>query len=351
MKSILKYCFIFLLAFSIAGTIGFYSIRLFTQSADEIVLPQLTGKNIIYVLETLTNMGLNAKLYGSRYDDAVPRYAVISQDPQPGSTIKKGRDIIIYISKGAKENIIPDLRQIPLKQALILLEKNEFKKGHVSFTYSLKTKNECVIAHYPEPFSTALKGSSCDLLISRGINPVAVIMPDITRLRLEKASAVIENLHLDISQIISNVDPHQDWGIILSSTPHAGSHVTANTPITLVVNALEKGRHMSPDKLNSLILLTHSLSPGILKQHVRVETDMFGPIINLYNEYMKPGEDINILVPPAIKTRVNIFIDQTLEKTIIIDPWKEDIDAGDSILWESSPLQFYQPISPDWVTN
>ncbi len=351
MKSILKHCFIFLLAFSIAGGIGFYSVRLFTQSADEVVLPELTGKNIIYVLETLTNMGLNAKLYGTRYDDAVPRYAVISQDPQPGATIKKGRDVIIYISKGVKENIIPDLRQISLKQALILLEKNEFKKGRVSFTHSSKTKNKCIIAQYPEPFSTALKGSSCDLLVSRGLNPVAMIMPNIKGLRLEKASAVIENIDLAISQILSNVDPHQDCGIILSSTPHAGSHVTENTPITLVVNALEKDRHMSPDKLNRLILLTHSLGPGILKRHVRVETDMFGPIINLYNEYMKPGEDIHILVPPAIKTRVTIFIDQILEKTIMIDPWKEDIDAGESILWESSPLQFYQPISPDWVTN
>ena len=43
------------MAFSIAGGIAYKSVRLFTQSADEIVLPELTGKNIIYVLETLTN--------------------------------------------------------------------------------------------------------------------------------------------------------------------------------------------------------------------------------------------------------------------------------------------------------
>ena len=70
-------------------------------------------------------MGLNAKLHGTRYDDKIPRHNVISQDPQPGVTIKKGRDVIIYISKGPKENSLPDLRQIPLKEALILIEKNE----------------------------------------------------------------------------------------------------------------------------------------------------------------------------------------------------------------------------------
>lgn len=351
MKSLLKYTLIFLTAFILAGSVAYYSVRLFTQSADEIILPELTGKNIIYVLETLTNMGLNAKLYGTRYNDGIPRYSVISQDPRPGSTIKKGRDVIIYISKGPKENIMPDLRQIPLEQALILLEKNEFKKGHVSFTYSLKTKNKSIMAQYPKPFSSALKGSLCNLLVSRGAKPAGMVMPDLKGLQLEKASAVIENHHLGISRIISDVDQNQDYGVILSYTPGAGSYVTGNMPITLVVNASEKNKIMAPEKLNSVILITHSLAPGFLKHHVRVETDMFGPIIDLYNEYMKPGVDIKILVPLKKRTRINIFIDHTLVRTIIIDPWKKDIDTGDTLLWESSPLQFYQPISPDLVKN
>ncbi|NOX33848.1 MAG: PASTA domain-containing protein [Deltaproteobacteria bacterium] len=351
MKSILKYTSIFLIAFIIAGTIAYYSVRLFTKSADEIILPELTGKNIIYVLETLTNMGLNAKLYGTMYDDKIPRYCVISQDPKPGSTIKKGRDIIIYISKGAKENIIPDLRQISLKKALILLEKNEFKKGRISFTYSSDTEKGSVIAQYPIPFSNGLKGSLCNLLVSRGAKPTGLLMPDIKGLRLEKAAAIMENYHLFISSIVSDTDQNQDYGVILSYTPPAGSYLTCDTPVTFVVNDREKNKHMSPGKLNSAILLTYHLSPGFLKRHVRVETDMFGPIIDLYNEYMKPDEDINILIPLGIKAATNIFVDKKLEKTITVDPWNEDSDTGDIALWESLPPQFYQPISPGLEKN
>lgn len=351
MKSIFKYTLIFSLTFFIAGAAAYYSVRLFTQSADEIILPQLTGKNIIYVLETLTSMGLNTKLYGTLYDDNIPRHSVISQDPKPGATIKKGRDVIIYISKGLKENSLPDLRQIPLKQALILLEKNEFKKGHVSFTYSSKTRKGHIIEQYPSPFSTALKGSFCHLLVSRGTNLIGMVMPEINGFRLEQAASIIKNHNLNISKIISKVDLNQDYGIILSYTPRAGHHVTGNTPITLVVNSSENNKIMSPDKLKSVTLLTHSLGPGFLNRHVRVETDMFGPIIDLYNEYMKPGEDINILVPSGIKTEINIFIDHRFEKTIIIDPWEKDNDTGDMLLWESSPLQYYQPILQNSVKN
>ncbi len=350
MKSILKYALIFSMAFLIAGTIAYYSVRIFTQSADEIILPELTGKNIIYVLETLTGMGLNAKLHGTRYDDKILKYGVISQDPQPGATIKKGRDVIIYISKGPKESMLPDLRQIPLKEALILIEKNEFKKGQVSFTYSSKTPINHVIEQYPSPFSTAIKESFCHLLVSRGVNPLGMVMPDIVGLPLEKASAVIKDHHLNIAEIISKKDMNQKYGIILSYTPGAGSHVTENSTITLVVNSHENNKIMDPDKLSRVILVTHSLAPGFLKRHVRVETDMFGPMIDLYNEYMKPGEDINILVPSKIHVKINIFIDHRFEKTIIIDPWKEENNTGE-LPWESLPLQFYQQILPGSVKN
>ena len=350
MKSILKYALIFSTAFLIAGTIAYYSVRVFTQSADEIILPELTGKNIIYVLETLTSMGLNAKLHGTLYDDKIQKYSVISQDPKPGATIKKGRDVSIYISKGPKENTLPDLRQIPLKEALILLEKNEFKKGQVSFTYSSKTPINNIIEQYPGPFSTALKGSFCHLLVSRGANPPGMVMPNINGLRLEKAAAIIKDHHLNISKIISKKDLNQNYGIILSYTPKAGSHVTENSTITLVVNSPENNQIMDPDKLSRLILVTHSLGPGFLKRHIRVETDMFGPMIDLYNEYMKPGEDINILVPSGIHAAINIFVDHRFERTIIIDPWKEENDTGE-LLWESLPLQFYQPILPGSVKN
>ena len=345
MKSIFKHILVFIIAFGLAGAGAFYAVRMFTESADEVVLPELAGKNIIYVLETLTNMGLNAKLHSTLYDESIPRYAVISQSPAPGTTIKKGRDVVIYLSKGKQENLMPDLRLIPLEHARILLEKNQFNFGHISYVYSSTISKGKIIAQYPESFSTAFKGIFCDLLVSRGNKPEARVMPDIKGLPIESASSMMNTNQLVISKILSNIDPKKDQGIVLSQDPEAGSLVTFNTPVTLTVNALKKDQAMSPDALNRLIMLTHSLEPGFLKFHVRIETDMFGPLFNLYNEYMKPGENIHILVPAGNKTNINIYIDHKLVKIITIDPWDKDNTTGDIIPWESSPLQFYQPIS------
>lgn len=330
--------------------LAYYAIGLFTQSAGEIILPELRGKNIIYVLETLTNMGLNAKLHGTRYDDTQPRYAVISQDPLPGTTIKKGRDVIIQISKGKQENIIPDLRQMPLKQAMILLEKNEFKVGKVIYTRSPKTKKDSIISQYPEPFSSTFKQSSCNLLVSLGDPVMKTIMPDLVGLELETASLQLEKWNIPVSKIISGKNSSKPLGVILSHTPAPGHAASRQTPVTLVANYKEKDRQMDLKSLSGIVYIRHSLPPGFLNRHVRVETDILGPILNLFNDYMKPGKQVRLILPARSKAVVNIFVDQKLVKAITIDPWDTDHITGDN-LWESSLLQSYPLISPDWATN
>jgi len=340
MKSFLKYPLIFLISFAVTGSIVYYAITLFTQSAQEIILPELRGKNIIYVLETLTRQGLNAKLYGTQYDETIPRYAVISQDPMPGTTIKKGRDVIIYISKGKKENIIPDLRQLDLAKAVIAIEKNEFKKGHVSYTFSENSEPNHVIAQYPKPFSSTVKGSACNLLVSLGAKPHVYMMPDYLGSLVNPAAQDIENRHLQLYQIKSQWDVTKIPGQVLSQEPLFGSPVTRNDKITLTVNHSDQNRIMNPEKLNQTVLLRFSISPGFLKSHVRVETDFFGPIFDLYNNFLAPGEDVNLLIPSGKKASVNIYIDNQLENTITIDPWNQEASTGD-ISWDLLPLHFY----------
>ena len=350
MKSFLKYPLIFFITFAVAGSVAFYMMRLFTQSAQEVILPELRGNNILYVLETLTQMGLNAKLYGTRFDEAIPKYAVISQDPFPGATIKKGRDVVIYISKGKKENIMPDIRQMNLSQGLILLEKNEFAKGHISYTYSSGSDTDSIISQYPIPFANALKGAACNLLVSRGPKPEGRVMPDLKGLMLTKAAQAINAFDLNLYKIKSDQADGQQFGIVLSQQPDSGSRVDAKSKITLIVNNEKKNKIMSPDRLNRMNFIQFRLEPGFLKSHVRVETDLFGPIFDIYNEFMPPGEAFSLLIPNGKKTMVNIFIDDRLQQTITIDPWEKEIITGDTT-WESLPLPFYQRTSQNLEMN
>ncbi len=72
-----------------------------------------------------------------------------------------------------------------------------------------------------------------------------------------------------------------------------------------------------------MICVTYSLPPGFSNKHVRVVADIFEKGKDFYNGYMKPGKNINLLIPGGIKTNIRIFVDHKLVKIRVIDPWQK----------------------------
>ncbi len=107
---ILKIAVLFFLFVLVVGAGAYFTLTLIIKSEDTVVVPDLFGKNVVYVLELLTDLGLNTKVKGSEYNADVPENNVIFQEPEPGAEIKKGRDVRIVISKGAKSILMPNLK-------------------------------------------------------------------------------------------------------------------------------------------------------------------------------------------------------------------------------------------------
>ncbi len=82
----------------ITGTTAYLTLTFIIKSEDTVVVPDLLGKDVVYSLEILTDLGLNTKIKGSEYSDDFPKNHVILQDPLPGAEIKKGRDLRILLS-------------------------------------------------------------------------------------------------------------------------------------------------------------------------------------------------------------------------------------------------------------
>ena len=126
------------------GVSAYIALTFIIKSEDTVIVPDLTGKDLVYSLELLTNLGLNTKVRGSEYSETVPKNHIIFQDPDPGSEIKKDRDIRIIISKGPQNVIMPNLEGISIQQARIIAEENGLCVGKISHTYSdSKKKRHC----------------------------------------------------------------------------------------------------------------------------------------------------------------------------------------------------------------
>ncbi len=331
MKRAAQYMAVFIMAFGIAGAAGYIGVMAFTRSAPEVILPNLVGQNIIDVLETLTRMGLNPKLHRTQFHESIPKYGVCFQDPEPGATIKKGRDVVLYISKGFKEIKMPDLRQTPLKEGLLKLEAGEMEAGKIIYVHAAGTLEGSVIAQYPPPGARVAAGSRCRLLISKGPVPVERVMPDVKGLDLNAAVKKLTPISLEVGEIRSETAPGVAIGTILKQIPEAGSRIPQSVPVQLIVNRSQAGQVMDPMDMNRAVLITHTVPAGFANRHVRVTADIFGMEAPLIDGYMKPGKMINLLIPGGIRFKIRIFIDQELVRTQTIDPWR----PTPAPLWEN----------------
>ena len=128
---IFKLSTLFFLFVLIVGASAYLTLALIIKSEDTVVVPDLSGKNVVYVLKLLTDLGLNTKVKGSEYSADIPENNVIFQEPEPGAEIKKGRDVRIIISKGAKTILMPNLKELFVRQARIILEENSLRRGEI----------------------------------------------------------------------------------------------------------------------------------------------------------------------------------------------------------------------------
>ena len=108
MKFLFKTLMLFAIVAAVAGISGYLTLRFIIKGEDTVVVPDLVGRDVIYALNILTDLGLNTKVKGFEYRGDVPKNHVAHQDPAPGNVIKKDRDVRIIISKGPRSLVVPN---------------------------------------------------------------------------------------------------------------------------------------------------------------------------------------------------------------------------------------------------
>jgi beta-lactam-binding protein with PASTA domain len=317
---ILKFGSLFFLFILIVGASAYLTLTRIIKSEDTVVVPDLLGKNVVYVLELLTDLGLNTKVKGSEYSADVPENNVIFQEPEPGAEIKKGRDVRIIISKGAKSILMPNLKGLSLRQARIILEENSLHRGEISSTYSNTIKKDEIIAQVPSQGTLIKRGQGVDLLVSMGIRPRAYKMPDLIGLSFNSAITMIESIDLVLGEIKTHFHKGKPLHTVVAQESPSGYCVTQGSTVNIVINRkpVQKGRRYLNES-QGLGLFRYRLKDGFLKRHIRVRLNSFGISADLFDDFMKPGEEIWLLIPRKNDATVFLYEDGELLKTLVYD--------------------------------
>ena len=237
MRRLLKGLGIFIALICVGIASAFAVVALLLRQ-EEVRVPDLTGQEIVSVIETTSRLGLQLKVDRREPNPILPRDTVVSQSPAPGNGIKKGRQVQVVLSQGPS-----DLQAIKLvgenfRKADIMIRQAGYYSGSLSRVSSDRVERDVVIAQDPQAGSPMEKNGKISLLISTGKKAQQFVMPRLTGEKAAEALMLIERIGLQhrlITRTTGSQMPRADR-IVIHQKPGAGSPVSLDTTVDIVVN-------------------------------------------------------------------------------------------------------------------
>ncbi|MCK9204465.1 MAG: PASTA domain-containing protein [Bacteroidales bacterium] len=113
------------------------SLSWYTKHDEYIIVPDFRGIYVQDVTGNPDNRNYQFSVVDSIFDATKPKGTVLSQDPYPGSKVKKNRTIYLSITSFVPEKTpMPDLRDLTLRQAQSMLESSGLRLGKLIYIRS-----------------------------------------------------------------------------------------------------------------------------------------------------------------------------------------------------------------------
>jgi eukaryotic-like serine/threonine-protein kinase len=197
---------------------------------DQQQVPDVVGKRSDAAAKTLQDAGFEVDIVPIQ-SDRVAEGRVAGQRPDAGSEADEGSVVTISVSSGPGDAPVPLVQGLTADAAETALREAGFKSEQRR-EFSETVKNGRVIESSPAEGTTARKGTTVTLVVSRGKEKVAV--PDVVGRSRDDAERTLQDAGLQTS-VREEESEDQDPGTVLSQDPAAGSQLAKGKTVTLVV--------------------------------------------------------------------------------------------------------------------
>jgi len=176
----------------------------FTRHGEVYLVPDFSGKTVQELDQKGFNQYFDLKVIDSVYDVRHAPGSIVMQNPLSGSKVKKGRHVYLTIVAKTPEMVeMPDLRNLSLRQALVLLEGKGLNVQNLQYV-DYFAKNAVVDQLLNgEPIETGTKipkGSAIGLVVGKGNNPAPVPLPLLIGKKIKGAHAALYYASLNVGQ-------------------------------------------------------------------------------------------------------------------------------------------------------
>jgi beta-lactam-binding protein with PASTA domain len=165
----------------------------------------------------LTKAHLTASFGPAAFSETYAKGAVSSMDPGAGSRLHKGATVTLVVSKGPERFATPKLVGQTVSQARGALGKVNLSLGKQTPRYDDAVPSGQIISQSKASGTPLAKGSSVDIVVSRGPRPIKV--PDLRGGSVDEVAGQLSSLGLSpkVNEVYSDTVPA---GQVMDQVPH-----------------------------------------------------------------------------------------------------------------------------------
>lgn len=223
----------FILAYAVVAIFIFPSKLIATDRQ----VPNVMGVSFADASRKLGDAGFTPAKGESRYHSSAPAEVVLGQNPVPGSIEAQGAKVVLDVSLGQQQSLVPRIVGLARSEAELRLQNAGLEVGEVIEEQNAAPRGQ-VLGSQPAVGTRAPIGSSIDLTVSRG--PTSIEVPDVVGQSYTQARNMLTQLGLTLGRIAMDSSSALQPNTVVTQSPSSGSTVPPGTAISLTIagNAL-----------------------------------------------------------------------------------------------------------------
>ena len=253
----------------VVGLVLLFGVIPHQVRTPEVAVPNLIGQSYQQAVLLITSSGLAVDpVLEKKPSPDFPVGQVIEQEPSANFKIKLNKPIRLTLSSGSEQVAIPDVTGRLLSDAEILLTDVGLRRGRVAAVYTDRyPKVHTVIAQTPQATTLHPYDGEVHLLLSLGVRPKLLRMPDLSLMSIDKARPLLESHGLQVGELVYKPHPEIDQGVIINHRPSAGELLRVGQVINFDLSGSQRKKE---DKGGFLEIKHEVSSTGASHKRVRI---------------------------------------------------------------------------------
>jgi beta-lactam-binding protein with PASTA domain/predicted Ser/Thr protein kinase len=216
----------------VAGVASWYAYGQISDSlsgSGTVSVPFVEAQKEGLAVANVLEKGLQAHVRRLPHE-SVKEGFVYDQQPEPGVRVDKNSEVVIFVSTGPPKVNVPDVKGKSRDDAISTLAERGLKVKPRD-VYS-KEREGTVIAQFPTPGSRVRKGSTVQINVSRGLQPIGV--PSVVGQPYESAASQLQAAGFAVAR--RDVDSDQPKNNVVAQDPAGGASAARGATVTLSVS-------------------------------------------------------------------------------------------------------------------